>query len=475
MRGEDRGEPRGPGRAGHPGPRAVRGGAPLVGEARLPGSKSLAIRALLAASLAAGRTRVTNLSEGQDVAAALGLIEAAGADLTRLAPRAVAVVGRPPGPHRGWAPTGPLEAGESGTLARLASAVLGLAARAPGPYELRVSGTLARRASPPLFRALAQAGVGLEPAAAGSPEGGWPVRIRPIGPPPLVTLREPVSSQEVSALLLALAAWPGESRLAVEGPVPSRPYLDLTVHTLARFGARVDLESAVEGVDARSLLVVRGPLAAPPEPFAVEPDASAAAVVLAAACLSGGEVRASGLGPDSPQGDRAIAEHLRAFGCGARFEGSGLVARGRPTCGAELDLVDVPDLAPVLAAVAGAVALRAAAGELDRARARSRLVGLSTLEGKESPRLSVLAGALGALGLEVEVGPGELVVAPPAAPPAARALALDPHGDHRMAFAFALLGLVRPGLSVSDPGCVAKSWPGFWEELERLAADRGAG
>ena len=438
------------------GPRAVPSGVPLRGDARVPGSKSLAIRALLAAALASGRTRITNLSSGDDVTAALALVAAAGATVTQLAPRAVAVNGRPPGPHRGWAPGEPLDAGESGTLARLATAALALTGRVPGPYEVRVAGSLARRTSAPLMEALRGAGVGLE----ASVPGGWPLVVRPIGPPPEVVLQRPVSSQEVSGLVLALSAWPGETRLRVEGAIPSRPYLDLTLDVLARFGARVE---------EQEVFVVLGPLTAPEEPFAVEPDASAAAVALAAGCLSGGEVRVSGLGRRSPQGDVAIAELLAAFGCNAVAEDDALSASGRPTHGADLDLGAVPDLAPVLAAVAGAVALRAAAGELDPAVARTRLTGLGTLEGKESARVTVLAGGLRALGLAVEASAEELNIAPPGHELERAPLVLDAHGDHRMAFAFALLGLVRPGLSVRDPACVAKSWPGFWEELERLA------
>ncbi len=443
-------------------------GPPLVGEARVPGSKSLAIRAVLAASLAQGTTRVTNLSQGEDVRAALALVAAAGAESRSLAPRAVSIGGRPPGPHRGWAPSAPLDAGESGTLARLASAALALCARVGGPYELRVRGTLARRASPPLLAALSAAGAGLEPGAADTPPGGWPLRVRPIGPPPDVRLVDPVSSQEVSALLLALAAWPGRTRLLVEGEIPSRPYLELTRTTLARFGARIEGERGARG----EVFWVGGPLLAPNEPFAVEPDASAAAVALAAGALSGGALRVAGLGADSPQGDVAIVRHLAAFGVEAGADGEALFARGFPRHGAELDLAGEADLAPVLAALAGALALRAARGELGSARARTRLAGLGTLEGKESPRLSVLAGALRALGLAVETGPDTLVVAPAPGATAETPLTLDPRGDHRMAFAFALLSLVRPGLTILDPACVAKSWPEFWSELERLRAAR---
>jgi 3-phosphoshikimate 1-carboxyvinyltransferase len=194
----------------------------------------------------------------------------------------------------------------------------------------------------------------------------------------------------------------------------------------------------------------------------LEPDASSAAVVLAAACLSGGAIVVPGLGPGSAQGDVRVVEHLAAFGCDAGFAPEGLVARGFPARAAELDLAGEPDLAPVLCAVAAGAALRHGA--------RSVLRGLATLPGKESDRLSVLAAGLAALGFEAEAGTDFLTIGPGRAARARTGVRLDPRGDHRMAFAFALLGCLRPDVLVLDPACVAKSWSGFWDDMERLGA-----
>jgi 3-phosphoshikimate 1-carboxyvinyltransferase len=156
-----------------------------------------------------------------------------------------------------------------------------------------------------------------------------------------------------------------------------------------------------------------------------------------------------------------IVEHLRAFGCDAEFTEQGLRARGRPTRGAALDLSGEPDLAPPLAALA-------AAALLANPSAASELRGLDTLPGKESSRIAVLAEGLTRLGFEVETSPTSLrlVRAPRSAQPAR----LEAHGDHRMAFAFALLGLVVDGVEVAGASSVAKSWPGFWGDLEHLGA-----
>ena len=428
------------------------------GAFRPAGSKSLAQRALLAAAVARGTTQLAGLGEGEDVRAALELVTALARSCTQdvIANHlgVLRVEGLPPARAAGLAPRAALTVGESGTLARLSTALLALASRPLERWTVEARGTLLFRKSLPLFQTLRAAGVEL---VRQNLPGTWPVEFVSIAPPAELELVRAVSSQEVSGLLLALAAHPEPRVLRVRGRIPSEPYVRLTVALLARFGARIRVEQS--GSEQRFL--VHGPLVAPATALAIEPDASSAAVLLAAACLSGGELSVSGIGRDSAQGDARIVEHLRAFGCEARAEADALVARGFPTRGAELDLEGEPDLAPVLCAVAAGVALRAGA--------TSQLRGLATLPGKESDRLTVLATGLRAVGLEVEVGVDTLRIAP-----SARAtetpVRLDPHGDHRMAFAFALLGLLRPGVLVLDPGCVAKSWSLFWADFAGLGA-----
>ncbi len=430
----------------------LRPGGPIRGAIAVPGSKSIAQRAIVLAALCAGRTRLAGLPDGSDVQSALTLVAAAGARVESLAPAACAIEGRPPGPHRGWRADPALDAGESGTLARLSTAAFAFCGQGSSAGEVRVSGTLARRSSPALFAALRAAGVRTDPADAVR----WPVRITPIGPPSDVVLVDPVSSQEVTALLVALSSWPDAYELTLRGAIPSRPYLALTLGVLEHFGVRVDLR----GSHPDERFAIRGPLRAPEDPIVVEPDASAAAVALAAGCLSGGAVTVRGLSRASLQGDVRIVDHLEAFGCVTEERDEGLLARGVPDRGAEVDLTGEPDLAPVLAAIAARAAFEAGAS--------SRLTGLGTLPGKESSRIDVLAEGLRAVGLAAEASADALAIGPgsrraPAGP-------LDPRGDHRMAFAFALLGLSCDGVLVHDPQCVAKSWPGFWRALARAGA-----
>ena len=448
-------------------------GTPVAGAVRGPGSKSMAQRILAAASVARGQTRLGGLPSSADVVGALRCARALGARFpggqraddplaAALLRRGAAgeLVGDPPTPAaapRAWAR---LEPGESGTCARLFSALAALARPEGSGSDVVPSGTLESRSSEPLFDALRSAGAGVESSGGG---GGWPALFTAVIPAGSIELRHPVSSQEVSGLLLALASHAGERHLRVLGPIPSRGYVDMTVEVLGRFGGSVRAEPlACDSPDESGVLfTVRGPLVAPSEPIACEPDASAAAVALAAGALSGGQrTWVDGVGTGSLQPDVAIAPCLEAFGCST--EGSGpdrLVVAGAPRRGAEVDCGASPDLAPVLAAVAAFAACRGLGG--------STLTGLETLPGKECDRLSVLAEGLRALGLEVTQGAASLTIgdAPRRPRTGGEALVLDPKGDHRMVFFAALLSLFEPGVRCLEPGCVGKSWPGFWQDL----------
>lgn len=433
-------------------------GSRVQGVFRPGGSKSMAQRALFCAAVARGATEIEGLPDGDDVRAARALLAALGVACEPAGARAVRVHGAPPGAAAGLAPHEHAAVGESGTLARLATALLALASRPGTRWTIAASGSLLFRRSAPLFAALQRAGVEL---ALQNLPGTWPVELVSVAPPSELTLVDPISSQEVSGLLLALAAHPEERVLYVRGRIPSEPYLGMTTALLAAFGASIVQEPGELGAGKRRFSV-RGPLCAPRAPLVLEPDASSAAVALAAACLSGGELEVPGLGPESLQGDVRILAHLAAFGCTVRSGPHGLAARGFPARGAELDLAGEPDLAPVLAAVSAGAALRHGA--------TSVLAGLGTLPGKESDRLSVLAAGLSALGLVVEAGATSLRIAPARGATPKAGFVLDPRGDHRMALAFALLGLLVPGVLVGNAECVAKSWSTFWGDLEQLGA-----
>lgn len=429
----------------------------VAGTLVVPTSKSIAQRHVVLACIAFGRTELHGLSTALDVQAALAFAEQV-ASCERLPGGAWAITGRPPaagGPRA----RAPIDVRESATLARLATAVLALCGASDTRPRVQGGGSLERRRSAPLFAALRAAGAQVHELGA---RGGWPVELEPLGPPSDLELVDPVSSQELSALLVALSAFPGHNRLLVRGAIPSAPYVALTRACVEHFGARIEVESDERG----ELHAVHGPLRAPQAPLAIEPDASAAAVALAAAALCDREARVDGLTADSAQGDLRFVEHARAFGCAAGSDERGTWIRGRPRQGARLDLSGEPDLAPVAAALAAAVALRAP----ERSSGTSLLVGLDTLRGKESDRIACLARGLASLGLSIGHGPDFLRIAPGPHSGAPGPRVLDASGDHRMAFAFGLLGLVERDVHVSGAESVAKSWPGFWRDLARAGA-----
>lgn len=452
-------------------------GSRIAGQGRVPGSKSLAQRSLAIACWSRGISDLRGLPPGQDAQGALvwarglaGLPEAGQEDSGEggLPTDRVRLRGRRFGSS--W-PIATIRVGESGTLARFSTALAGLSG---APHELQVlaRGSLRRRRSPALLRALVRAGATVEPEHAheGMLGPSWPLRLRPARCPFALFLDRPSSSQEISALCLAAAAAGGQRVVRWNGPLPSRPYAEMTWAALRDFG--MDVQVVVE--PDRGEVHLSGFLESPGR-LQIEPDASAAAVLLAAGALTGGRVNIAGLGEHSTQGDVRIVEHLRAFGIDAHLEAEQLWAAGLPQRPVELDLADTPDLAPVIAAVAAALALGPASADTP-----SVLTGLETLRGKETDRIAVLARALRALGLRVEAGGDRLTIAPgdkPSGDPGGRSSAnscapiqLSAQGDHRMAFAFALLSLVRPGVEVLGIEAADKSWPGFASELQRLGA-----
>lgn len=432
--------------------------AQAVHGVRLPRSKSVAQRAILAALLAEGCTELLGLGDeeatAEDIRRALDLAAQLGGPTAKDERHRIPGVGP-------WVDGTRVDLGESGTFARLALAAAAFRGEPGATLELVPSGSLRRRGSLALVGALRSVGVDIEVrggSEGAGPEEGFDLRIRSASTPASIRLEGPTSSQEVSALLLALAAERGSRRIEVLGVIPSRPYVDLTLGVLGRFGVGV----TVSGPADREVFEFQGGLRAPANPLVIEPDASAAAVALAAGCLGGRRIRVADLGAASAQGDVRITEHLAAFGCIAEAGPDELLAQGAPTRGARIDLEGEPDLAPVLAAIAAAAALDPGV------RGSSRLDGLGTLPGKESSRIEVLAAGLRSLGLAVEAGPAHLEIGPGVeSTPGAKGgeLLLDPHGDHRMAFCFALLSLLEPRIRVLDPECTAKSWPGFWSDI----------
>jgi len=222
------------------------------------------------------------------------------------------------------------------------------------------------------------------------------------------------------------------------------------VRVLERFGAviRRPWEGAFQ--IARQRLV--------PAVLRAEGDHSSAAYGFLAAAVTGGRVRVRGLDAASLQPDARFHRDLAAVGCSVAVDETGIEVRGTTTLAAfDWDLEDAPDLAPTAAVLALFC------------RGESRLRGLGNLRLKESDRLEAVSAGLAGLGASVRAEEGALIVRPPSQ---ARGAFIDVADDHRIAMAFAIAGLRLPGITLSDSEVTAKSYPGFWEDFERLAGPR---
>jgi 3-phosphoshikimate 1-carboxyvinyltransferase len=346
---------------------------------------------------------------------------------------------------------GPVDLGGSATAFRFFCA---LAALRIESTTLTGDATLRRRPMDAIVRAVRGLGVRVEPT---SRDGTSYAPITVSGGPPQVDRVEvdaSRSSHPLSALLLIGPAVEDGLEVSVKGKVASRPYVDLTLWTMRRLGVEVvekdgvwrvperrykgwEFADADSGRDDPRMLVVG--------------DWSGASFLLAAAAVAG-EIEVDGLESRSPQADRRIVEILRDFGADVDRTATGVRVRAGERHPLDVDLGDAPDLAPLVGAL-GCVA-----------SGTTRVRGAPHLRHKESDRVAAVVAAARALGCEArELPDGFEIVGP-----AKHGGVVETHHDHRVAMAFAVAGLAVPGVVIDDPACVAKSYPGFWEEFERL-------
>ena len=424
--------------------RAVRRiNGPLQAVVAVPGSKSIANRALICATLAAGTSQLSNLPLGDDTVAMLSCVSALGAGIGRDGTTCV-VAGTAgvlnPGPAT-------LHAGLAGTTSRFITALCALGS---GDYVIDGFAPLRARPMGPLHDALGQLGSAVQPLET---PGHLPVRLSgrarrladPSLPPISVSLPGNVSSQYITALMLIGPYLAHGLRIALTTPLISRPYVLITKAVMASFG--VDDVAVSDGV----IDVWPGTYQACD--YDIEPDASSASYPLAAAAICGGQVRVRGLGPSALQGDAAFADLLAEMGCViTRDETGTTVRRAGPLRGISVDMADLSDLVPTLAVTA------------PFATSPTTITGVGFIRAKESDRLGDLATELARCGIRAEVEPDGIVIYPGLG----AGSMLDTHHDHRLAMAFAVLGLGLDGVIINDPTVVSKSWPEFWGMLEQI-------
>ena len=418
-----------------------RADGPIVADVSVPPSKSIANRALVCAALADGESEIIGLAPGDDTNAMIECLGALGIPVG-VEDRGGTLVGRVMG-TAGRLPLGPisLDTRLAGTTSRFITAVASLG---PGPYLIDGEAPLRSRPMGPLHDSLHSLGATIEP---GEEWGHLPVTVSgPVGGAVnALVMPGDVSSQYVTALMLIAPLVPGGISLGLSTQLVSRPYVEITEAVMAAFGATE--------VSVAHRHVTVGPGQYLPTEYTVEPDASSASYPLAAAAMVGGAVSVKGLGRSSMQGDAVFCDVLEQMGCLVTVgETDTVVMRRRdtPLRGIEIDMADISDLVPTMAAVA------------TQAITPTRITGVGFIRGKESDRLGDLAAEMNKLGADVTVEPDGLTVVPTDLMHGAR---LATHHDHRLAMAFGLLGLVVDGVEVEHPGVVSKSWPGFWEAL----------
>ncbi|HEX5632962.1 MAG TPA: 3-phosphoshikimate 1-carboxyvinyltransferase, partial [Gemmatimonadales bacterium] len=392
-----------------------------AGRLRLPGSKSISNRTLLLAALSRGSTILEGLLDSDDTRVMRGALEALGVRVETLGSQErVRVTGI--GSAGGFpVKSAEIFLGNSGTSARSLAGVLALA---DGHYTLRGVPRMHERPIGDLIEALVPAGARVQ--WLGNP-GFPPLAIAPRErrEAPRLRIRGSVSSQFVSGVLMALP-WAGESaRLEIEGELISKPYVELTLGLMARFGVQVRREgwSAFE--------VPGGQGYESPGEVLVEGDASSASYFLAAGLLGGGPVRVEGVGRASVQGDVHFTRVLAAMGAKIDFGEHWIESSGRPPLEPiDLDMNLIPD-----AAMTAAVLALFAKGPCT-------LRNIGSWRVKETDRIAAMAAELRKFGAAVEEGPDWLRVAPPpgflTAPAGGAPVAVDTYDDHRMAMCFSL-------------------------------------
>jgi 3-phosphoshikimate 1-carboxyvinyltransferase len=327
----------------------------------------------------------------------------------------------------------------SGTSIRFLTALCAL-----GQGQYRLDGNVRMRERPiaPLIDTLQDWGAGItSELGTGCP----PVVIEARGlPAATVAVAGDLSSQYLSALLMAAPCAAGPVEIQLRGPLVSRPYIDMTLAVMRHFGAE-----CVEPAPGEFRLAARGYRAAD---YDIEPDASAASYFFAAAAVTAGEVTVTGLGRDSLQGDAAFVDVLERMGCDVTRQAAAITVRGRPLRGIDVDMNAISDTAQTLAAVA------------PFAEGPTTIRNIAHVRHKETDRIAALAAELRRLGLRVDERPDGLTIHPGPM----RGATVETYNDHRMAMSFAVLGLRQPGVRIANPGCTAKTYPQFFEDLDRL-------
>ncbi|MDP7138258.1 MAG: 3-phosphoshikimate 1-carboxyvinyltransferase [SAR324 cluster bacterium] len=413
----------------------------ISGRVDLPGSKSLSNRVLLLSMLAEGTTQIQNLLDSDDVRYMIGALEKLGITLQETREKnEISVEG-----CSGRIPNSDLELmlGNAGTAMRPLTAALTLG---QGRYVLDGVPRMRERPIVDLVEGLQQLGAKVR-LLNGPP--GPPVEILAQGlPGGTARIKGSVSSQFLSAILMAAPGAQKDITLEIDDTLVSVPYVEMTLALMERFGVHV------ENRDFQEFHIPGKQTYHSPGDFFVEGDASSASYFLAGAAITGGTVTVLGCGTESLQGDSKFAEVLEQMGAETQWQPHSVTVRGNTLKGVDLDMNRMPDAAMTLA-----VAALFAEGT-------TKIRNVYNWRLKETERMKAVTTELRKLGAEVEEGDDYLIIDPP---DQIQSTEIETYDDHRMAMAFSLAACGAESVTILDPGCVSKTFPDYFEVLKSVS------
>jgi len=413
---------------------------PIRGRIRPPGSKSLTNRALTCAALARGRSTLRGALDSDDTRVMVECLRRLGLTIDREeGGRRLIVDG-----CGGAFSEGEIDlfVGNSGTTVRFLTAATTIGR---GIYHLDGIERMRQRPIADLIEALTELGADVRSDAG---NGCPPVVVHGRGlAGGRARVRGDVSSQFLSGLLMAAPYAIHPVELLVEGPLVSKPYVEMTLPVMRNLGVAVDVADELSRFTVSCLSHYEA------QDYQIEPDASAASYFFAAAAITGGEITVEGLTRQSLQGDVAFCDCLAQMGCTVTSDADSITVRGGLLRGITVDMNAISDTVQTLATVALF------------AEGPTRITHVGHIRHKETDRIGDLARELRRLGAEVEEHEDGLTIVP--AP--LSGAQVETYDDHRMAMSVALAGLKVEGVAIKDPQCTAKTYPDFFEDLERVA------
>jgi len=419
---------------------------PVRGSIRPPGSKSITNRALVCAALAEGVSTLTGALDSEDTRVMIDCLQKLGIAIESREQGRTLIVhgcgGKIP------ATAADLFVGNSGTTIRFLTAMCALG---QGTYRLDGIERMRQRPIGDLLEALNQIGANCRGELR---EKFPPVVVAAAGLRGGATaVRGDISSQFLSGLLMATPYATRPVRIDVAGELVSEPYVTMTCRIMEAFGARSNVGGRFASCEIPAPQKYQG------RTYAIEPDASAASYFWAAAAITGGEITVDALITSSLQGDVRFVELLERMGCEVRESSTGITVVGGVLHGIEIDMNAISDTVQTLAAVALF------------AHGPTTIRGVAHIRHKETDRIGDLARELRKFGATVDELPDGLKITPPADIRQRRDITIETYNDHRMAMSLALPGLVLPGITILNPGCTAKTYPQFFEDLKGLVRE----